>query len=74
MGICEGSGYMADEPLEDRNHRFTASRSSERNVAISTVGYNEDRGKSWLATVGKRRCIPRQFNLGQGRVHDLYVR
>jgi len=51
---------MTDEPLGDRNHRFTASRSSERNVAISTVSSNEDRAKSWSATIGKRRCIPRQ--------------
>jgi len=37
LGIYEGSGYMVSESLADRNHRFTASRSSERNVAISTV-------------------------------------
>jgi len=43
---------MAGEPLGDRNHRFTASRSSERNVAISTVSSNEDRAKSWSASDG----------------------
>lgn len=51
---------MADEPLADRNHRFTGSALVRAITRLFLLSRNEDRAKSWSATAGERRCIPRR--------------